>query len=104
MGERILIESLETFTKAKCEEHQRQARLLGLHTQVTAGARTWTEQVEKYEIGRKRTPAGWVVVDRRAVVTDALPLDAPHCRAAAYDLWLLFGKPGEGHKRLATMD
>lgn len=104
MGERIAIESLESVTKAKCEEHIRQLHMLGLHTLVTDGARTWGEQMEKYAIGRKRSSRGWVVTDRREIVTDALPDEAPHCRAAAYDLWLLFGKAGGGHWRRATMD
>jgi hypothetical protein len=104
MGERIAIESLEPFTKAKCEEHRRIATSIGLHTLVTEGARTWGEQMERYAIGRARTSRGWIVTSRRDVVTDALPDHAPHCRAAAYDLWLLFGHAGEGHLRLATMD
>lgn len=105
MGERILIESLEPFTREKCLQHGREASLLGLHTLVTAGARTAEEQTAEYEKGRTRVrPGVWTVTDERAVVTRALPKDAPHCRKAAYDMWLLFGKPGEGHKRLATMD
>lgn len=105
MGERILIESLEDWTRKKCEAHISLARDIGLHTRVSAGARTWDEQMIEWAKGRNKLPNGsWEVVDRRKVSTDALPLKAPHCRRAAYDLWLLFGKSGEGHMRLATMD
>jgi hypothetical protein len=105
MSERVLIESLEPWTKAKCVEHQRIARSVGLHTLVTAGTRSPQEQMTEFAKGRRLDPTGiWVVVDERLVVTRALPSEAPHCRAAAYDLWLLFGKPGEQHLRLATMD
>lgn len=105
MGERILIESLEPLTRKKCLQHGHEAGLLGLHTLVTAGARTWDEQMIEWAKGRHKLPNGsWEVVDRREVSTDALPLKAPHCRKAAYDMWLLFGRRGEGHWRLATMD
>lgn len=104
MSERVLIESLEQWTRQKCESHIAHARDVGLHTLVTAGYRTWGEQIEEYQKGREMTPKGWAVVDRREVRTDALPDRDPHCRRAAYDLWLLFGRHGEGHWRLATMD
>ena len=104
MGERILIESLETWTRERCEKHIACAKAAGLHTIVTAGFRTWEEQIDEYRKGRAQTPEGWKIVDERAVRTRALPMDAPHCRRAAYDLWLLFGHSGEQHLRLATMD
>lgn len=104
MSERILIESLEEWTRKKCEQHVAVARDAGLHTVVTAGGRTWQEQLGEYAKGRRQTPHGWEVVDPHAIVTWGLPKDAPHCRRAAYDLWLLFGKPREPHWRLATMD
>jgi hypothetical protein len=104
MGERVLIESLDDWTRGKCEQHIAIAKAAGLHTLVTAGYRTWREQIEEYRKGRAMTAGGWVVVDERAVTTRALPGRAPHCRRAAYDLWLLFGKDGQGHWRRATMD
>jgi len=68
------------------------------------GWRSPAAQQRLYEQGRKLTPTGWVVVDARKVVTNATAATGPHCRGAAYDLWLLFGRNGEQHLRLATMD
>lgn len=106
MSERAMIESLEDWTRKKCEQHQAIARDAGLHTVVSAGARTWAEQMVEYRKGRQEVNHSgiWQVVDERLVVTRALPSKAPHCRRAAYDLWLLHGKPGEAHWRFATMD
>lgn len=109
MSERVCVESLEPTTRAKCIEHQARAQKIGLHTLVTSGARSWSEQLDEYSKGRARTAEGWIVVDERQVVTRALPDRDPHVRAAAYDLWLLFPwrertPAGAVEYRLATMD
>lgn len=104
MGERVLIESLEDWTRQKCESHIALAKDAGLHTLVMAGYRTWSDQIKEYAKGRAMTAKGWEVVDEQAVRTRALPDRDPHCRRAAYDLWLLDGHSGQGHWRLATMD
>lgn len=105
MGERIVIESLEPWTKAKCYAHLARARAEGLHTRVTCGARTIAEQLAEYAKGREQLPSGaWVEVGK--VVTRAIPEKAPHVRRGAYDLWLLW-PTGPGRVapfRLATMD
>jgi hypothetical protein len=91
---------------ALAKEHKAKCEAAKLHVQFSGdgGYRPPSVQTRLYRQGRELTPTGWVVVDEKKVVTNATAAHAPHCRRAAYDLWLLFGKPKEGHLRLATMD
>lgn len=77
-----------------------------LHTAFgeDGGYRTPAMQLRLWKRGRELTPTGWIITDPRKVATHALPAKAPHCRGAAYDLWLMFGHTGEDHLRRATMD
>jgi hypothetical protein len=69
-------------------EHRERCRAQGLHTiwPADAGFRSAAKQIEKYAIGRRNGPYGWVTVDPTLIVTNALPAKAPHCRGAAYDM------------------
>lgn len=79
LGLRPEIQSLAHTHLTRCEQR-------GLVVLVTSGLRTWHEQMAAYRKGRAMTPAGWAVVDHAAIVTNALPDHAPHCRGAAYDV------------------
>jgi peptidoglycan L-alanyl-D-glutamate endopeptidase CwlK len=77
---------------------------------VTHTLRTFTEQADLYAKGRKQTDAGWVVVDKGAIVTRAKPGESAHNYGAAFDicfvgktpypdddaLWEAVGMVGEG--------
>ena len=76
---------------------------------VTHTLRTLDEQLHLYAKGRKQTPDGWVVVDKKLIVTKAKPGSSPHNYGAAFDicfagpnpypdddaLWLAVGEVGE---------
>lgn len=100
MSDLIVQNGLEPWTRNLCREHQVRAASEGLETMLpkTGGFRTPDEQLEQYAKGRKLVDGLWVVVDEGETVTRALPEKAPHCRRAAYDLWLMY------EKRMATMD
>jgi hypothetical protein len=85
-------------------KHRDACRAAHLHVQFESGYRAPAVQDALYRHGRQLTEHGWVVVDPHAVVTNATADRSPHCRGAAYDLWLLFGHAGEDHLRNATMD
>lgn len=102
---------LETVTRgmchaflADCEER------LFPPIRVTHTLRTLDEQLHLYAKGRKQTDSGWVVVDKKAVVTKAKPGESAHNFGAAFDicfagvtpypeddaLWESVGMVGEG--------
>lgn len=83
MTEETLIAGLHPDLQVKARAHREKA---GFPILFTAGRRSWSEQIHEYEKGRARTSDGWVVVDPSRVVTFALPVQAPHCRGAAYDI------------------
>ena len=60
---------------------------------LTHTLRTMAEQLHLYAKGRKQTDAGWVVVDKKAIVTRAKPGDSPHNYGAAFDICFLGSKP-----------
>jgi hypothetical protein len=98
----LVLKGLALRLQLACREHIRRDASLGIETLLPkdGGFRTADEQLHIFGRGRDYDKARgtWVVIDRKLVVTDALPEDAPHCRRAAYDLWVLF------HGRRATMD
>ena len=53
---------------------------------VTHTLRTMDEQMHLYAKGRIRTATGWEVVDRKQVVTNAMPGQSPHNYGAAFDV------------------
>lgn len=71
-----------------CRRHLAACHNVGIELAVTAGFRTPAEQMALYTKGRlyNATAEGWTVVDPKRVVTNALPVYAPHCRGAAYDV------------------
>lgn len=102
----LAIQSLALELQPKCREHQRRAFSRGIVTIIPddGGARTDAKQIELYGKGRDFAGGQWVVVDRRAVVTWALPEDAPHCHRGAYDLWIVCRRSKDGRMVRATMD
>jgi len=68
--------------------HLRRCELRGIVVIVTSGWRSPDEQMNLFAKGRQMDPATgvWNIVDRRLVVTNAMPNEAPHCRGAAYDI------------------
>ncbi len=82
----LLIEGLVPELAAKARLHRSIALNMGIEIVFTSGRRTWEQQISEYHKGRERSEDGWHVVDPGAVVTFALPENAPHVRGAAYDL------------------
>lgn len=80
------IGDLEPVTLAMCQEFLRdcEARMFP-PIRITHTLRTMDEQLHLYAKGRRQTDEGWVVVDRKQVVTWARPGDSPHNYGAAFD-------------------
>lgn len=70
-------------------QHKRLCKHEGIEWMMVQGYRTFAEQIDLYEKGRKRTPGGWVITDKKKIVTRGLPESSPHCRRAAYDVAIL---------------
>ena len=84
------VEDLEPATRALYHAFAAECERRMLHPfRVTHTLRTLDEQLHLYAKGRKQTDAGWVVVDRRAIVTRAKPGDSPHNYGAAFDICFL---------------
>lgn len=58
----------------------------GLSIAFTSGWRSPEEQTKLYGKGRAQIDGVWHVLNPHSVVTNALPVSAPHCRGAAYDV------------------
>lgn len=76
-----LVPDLVPLAKA----HRERCERAGLHLVFLCGARTWAEQIALFEKGRTRTAGGWIVTDKKLIVTHAHPDDSAHCHGAAYD-------------------
>lgn len=104
------IDDLEPVTRglcvafmAACEEQMLPP------VRVTHTLRTHDEQENLYRKGREQTENGYIVVDKKAVVTNARPGESAHNFAAAFDicvqgpvpypnddkLWQAYGEVGE---------
>ena len=104
-------DDLEPVTRAMCHEFlsECEARMFP-PLRLTHTMRSMAEQLHLYAKGRTQTEAGWVVTDRKAIVTRAKPGDSPHNYGAAFDicflgkvpypddepLWEAIGMVGEG--------
>jgi len=103
-------EDLEPATRAMCDAFLTTCeRLMLPPVRITHTLRTMDEQLHLWAKGRKRTPEGWVVVDRTQVVTRARPGQSAHNVGAAFDicvvghdpypdddaLWGAYGNAGE---------
>lgn len=86
MNDTIFFSGLVPDLAALARQHRERAHALGLSIIFTAGARTWSEQIDDFAKGRVRTATGWEIVNPEAVVTHALPDVDPHVRRGAYDL------------------
>ena len=104
------IEDLEPVTQGLCK-----AFLAAVEEQmlppvrVTHTLRTFDEQEALYRKGREQTENGYVVVDRKEIVTKAKPGESAHNFGAAFDicvqghtpypndekLWQAYGEVGE---------
>lgn len=82
----LLIEGLRPELAALARQHRARAHALGIDVVFTAGARTAAEQTALFAKGRVLDGGTWQVTDPHKIVTNAMPAQAPHCRAAAYDL------------------
>ena len=80
-------DDLEPVTREMCREFfaDCEARMFP-PIRLTHTLRSMAEQLHLYAKGRKQTDAGWVVVDRHAIVTRAKPGDSPHNYGAAFDI------------------
>lgn len=86
-----LLAGLRPELVALVERHKTISRYEGIEWLVVQGYRTFEEQLELYEQGRKRSSGGWLVVDPAKIVTRAHPDESAHCRRAAYDVAILQG-------------
>lgn len=84
------VADLEPVTMAMCREFLAdcEARMFP-PLRVTHTLRSMAEQLHLYAKGRKQTDNGWVVVDKKAIVTRAKPGDSPHNYGAAFDICFL---------------
>jgi len=60
-------------------------RLIRIPMNITDGIRSLEDQLACYQKGREKTPNGWVVTDRRKVVTNAKPGLSFHNYGLAWD-------------------
>ena len=67
---------------------------------VTHTLRTMDEQMHLWAKGRRRTPEGWEVVDKSAVVTKARPGQSAHNYGAAFDICFAGHDPYPDDERL----
>lgn len=93
------VEDLEPVTLAMCREFLAdcEARMFP-PLRVTHTLRSMAEQLHLYAKGRKQTDDGWVVVDKKAIVTWAKPGQSPHNdiidgKSCAFDICFLGKTP-----------
>lgn len=82
----LILGGLLPELEEKAREHRRRGELIGIDVVFTSGFRSTAEQMAAFAKGRMLDSDTWKVVDPRAIVTNAMPDHAPHCRRAAYDL------------------
>lgn len=81
------VEDLEPITRGLCHaflSHCEEKMMPPLR--ITHTLRTLDEQLHLYAKGRKQTDAGWVVENRKQIVTWAKPGDSAHNYGAAFDI------------------
>lgn len=89
-----LLDSLEPWTRAKCEKVLAAAPIVvGLPVRITQARRSLDEQLHLWQQGRKIVGGVWVIVDPTRIVTKAKPGASAHNYGMAFDICFVSADP-----------